>query len=81
MKALDFVKTPKGGIGFITETINNGTEASINYINGLNIANEKNAWWNEKELKVIDSLPRLIAFATCHPFGEGKEDVKKFYKQ
>jgi hypothetical protein len=79
MKALDIVRTPKGGIAFITETNDNGKKASISYINNLNIGEEHNAWWNENELEVIDSIPRLIAEATCHPFGKGSEDVKKFF--
>ena len=79
MKALDIVRTPKGGIAFITETNSNGKKASISYINNLNIGKERNSWWNENELEVIDSIPRLIAEATCHPFGKGSEDVKKFF--
>lgn len=79
MKALDIVKTPEGGIAFITETLNGGKEASITFINGLNIGGEKNAWWPERDLEVIDSIPRLLANATCHPFGHGKEDVEKFF--
>ncbi|KKN20176.1 hypothetical protein LCGC14_0938350 [marine sediment metagenome] len=80
MKALDIVKTPKGGIAFITETNDDGQKASINYINGLNIGHEHNAWWDKEELEVIDSIPRLLAGATCHPFGDGKADVVKFFK-
>ena len=79
MKALDIVRTPKGGIGFITETNNNGKKASISYINNLNIGNEHNAWWDEDEIEVIDSIPRLIADATCHPFGKGSKDVESFF--
>lgn len=79
MKALDIVRTPKGGIAFITETNDNGKKASISYINDLNIGNEHNAWWDVNELDVIDSIPRLIAYATCHPFGRGSKDVKAFF--
>lgn len=80
MKALDIVKTPKGGIAFITETNNKGKTASINFIRGLNPEREHNAWWSEKDLEVIDSIPRLIAEATTHPFGSGSEDVKHFFE-
>lgn len=79
MRALDIVRTPKGGIAFITETNDNGKTASISYINNLNTSNEHNAWWDEDELEVIDSIPRLIADATCHPFGKGPKDVKAFF--
>lgn len=80
MKALDIVRTPGGGIAFITETNNNGKEASINYIGGINPKGEYNAWWNVKELEVIDSIPKMLALATAHPFGKGKEDVLVFFK-
>ena len=79
MKALDIVRTPKGGIAFITETNREGKKASINFIGDLNPGDERNAWWDESELVVIDSLPRMIAMATYHPFGRGKSDVEKFF--
>lgn len=79
MKALDFVRTPSGGIGMVTETNNSGTMASINFI-GKNSHGEKNAWWREGDgLIVIDSLPRLLSEATAHPFGRGRDDVKEFF--
>jgi len=79
MKALDIVKTPKGGIAFITETNDNGKQASITFIETLNIGREHNAWWDVSELTVIDSIPKMIATATAHPFGRGKDDVKAFF--
>lgn len=79
MKALDIVRTPKGGIAFVTETNYNGKSASINYIGDLNIGNERNAWWDEQELTVIDSIPKMIAMATAHPFGIGKRDVEELF--
>lgn len=80
MKALDIVTTPGGGIAIITETNLNGKEASIDYINGLNPSQEHNAWWLEEELKVIDSLPNLLARSMAHPFGCGGTDVETFFK-
>lgn len=79
MKALDIVRTPKGGIGFITETTGGGKLASINYIGDLNAGDERNAWWSKSELEVISSIPKIIAQATAHPFGSGKVDVEKFF--
>jgi hypothetical protein len=79
MKALDIVKTPKGGIAFITETNDSGKQASINYIGNLNPGREHNAWWDEKDLEVISSIPKMLAEATAHPFGCGKNDVKLFF--
>lgn len=78
MKPLDFVMTPKGGIGLITETNDGGKQASIEYIYNPN--NEYNAWWYEKELKVLISLPRLLALSTCHPFG-GPEGSSGYWIQ
>ena len=79
MKPLDFVLTPNKGIGLIVETNKNGKEASIDYI--YNPADERNAWWGEDELTVLISLPRLLAGATCHPFGTGRKDVNKFFPE
>ena len=78
MKTLDFVRTPKGAIAFVTETNDAGLKASITFI-GPNTTNERNAWWNIYELTVIDSLPRLLAASTAHPFGTGREDVNQFF--
>jgi hypothetical protein len=79
MKALDIVRTPGGGVAFITETNNDGADASITFINGLNPGHEKSAWWDKGKLEVIDSIPRMLAMATCHPFGHGGEDAEKFF--
>ena len=80
MKALDIVRTPGGSIAWVTETNCNGTEASINYIGNTNPKSERNAWWDKNELIVIDSIPHMIATATCHPFGKGDIDVERFFK-
>ncbi len=79
MKALDIVRTPKGGIAFITETNDNGKKASITFIGTLNTGGEHNAWWDVSELTVIDSIPKMIATATAHPFGSGRVDVETFF--
>lgn len=79
MKALDIVKTPKGGIAFVTETNSEGKSASITFISGLNIGHEHNSWWDESELIVIDSIPRMLAISMCHPMGEGRDDANKFF--
>jgi len=80
MKALDIVRTPKGALGFITETNNNGQIASINFIGDTNKAGEKNSWWDLGELEVIDSIPKMLAMATYHPFGKGRKDVISNFK-
>lgn len=81
MRPLDFVRTPKGNIALITETNSHGLQASISFIGKQNRDNEKNAWWDEKELEVIDTLPHLIAVNMCHPFGRGREDVEEYYSR
>ena len=81
MKALDFVKTPKGGIAIIKEKSlsSNYTDKkeratySIIYLNGCNPGNEHNAWWQEHELSLIDSLPQILARNLIHPFGNNKQ--------
>jgi hypothetical protein len=80
MKALDIVRTPKGAIGFITETNNNGQKASIRFIGDTNKGGEHNAWWRIEQLEVIDSIPKMIATAMCHPFGQGHKDVLSNFK-
>lgn len=77
MKPLDFVRTPQGAIALVTEVnqpIQPGSksQASITFIGGGNPTGERNAWWREGELVVVDSLPRLLAKGLCHPFGNGK---------
>ena len=78
MKALDFVRTPKGAIAFVTETNDGGLKASITFV-GPNNTGEHNAWWGTHELTVIDSLPRLLAASTAHPFGTGHKDASLLY--
>jgi hypothetical protein len=79
MKTLDFVITPKRNMAVICETNNCGEEASIWFIGEQNPDSERNAWWNKKELIVIDSVPHLLGMCMCHPFGIGKKDVEKYY--
>ena len=79
MKSLDIVRTPNGSIGFITETNDSGKQAVVTFIGDLRKEQDRNAWWGKEELEVIDSIPCLLANATAHPFGRGKDDVKLFF--
>lgn len=79
MRPLDIVRTPGGGIAVITET--NGVTASIDYITGCNPKEEHNAWWNVKDLKVLDSIPAMLANRMAHPFGDNKKQGTKFFRQ
>jgi hypothetical protein len=74
MKPLDFVRTPKMGVAMVTETtVTDGkVRASISYIGGGNPTEEKNQWWEEHELQVLDNFPSLLSRNMAHPFGDGK---------
>ena len=82
IKPLDIVRTPKGGIAMVSEC----SVASENYnINTysvdfiINTEHEHNAWYLEKELEYLASIPILISKAMCHPFGNNAEDVEKIF--
>lgn len=81
LKPLDFVRPniKKNKIGIITEISSNICNdkiyysASIEWIGGNNEL--KTAWWDEDEIKVVDSLPRLLSRELCHAFGTGKKYI------
>jgi hypothetical protein len=86
IKPLDFVKTPKGNIAMIKEVneyskSDNGrsNQYSIIFLGGGNPNQERNAWWYQSELEVIDNLPSLLARNLIHPFGCGKKSALKYY--
>lgn len=82
MKPLDFVRTPKNNLAIVTEVNDNqdGTlQASIEYIGKQNPQGEHNAWWDEKDLEVVDNLASLLARNLVHPFGKGKEPALRIY--
>lgn len=58
MKALDIAITEKGSIVLITEVSESG-DAAVEFIGPDN--DEKRAWWDEEELKIIDTLPLVLA--------------------
>ena len=65
MRVLDIARTPKGNIVLITEVSeqpydDNPPTAAVTFI-GPGGDEEKTAWYDEKELKVIDSLPMVLA--------------------
>lgn len=80
IRPLDFVLTPEGNIALVDETNeNNGLiEVSITFINPEH-GKERNAWWKEEDLKVINSLPYILADGMRHPFGKGLITVKKHF--
>lgn len=80
MKALEIVRTPKGAIGLITETSDKGKSASVLFLQNQKPTGEKNAWWDEGELEVLDSIPRMIAVSMVHPFGVGETEANQNFK-
>jgi len=77
IKPLDIVRTPLGGIAMVTEYGSSG--ASIDYLGGGNPTGEKSAWWHGEDLTVLDSIPRLLANAMAHPFGQNKKQGDVFF--
>ena len=80
IRPLDFVLTPKGHLALVDET--NGDTGSIEvsstFINPEHGV-EYNAWWKEEDLKVINSLPYILADGMRHPFGKGQITAKKHF--
>lgn len=80
IKPLDIVRTPKGGIGLITECSIPSpnfpkNRYSIRFIE--NKHNEHNSWYLEEELEYLCSLPVLFAESMCDPFGNNAQHVKR----
>ena len=78
LKAFDFVRTPKGGIAIVKETVGEGEEASIVFVTE-NKGKEKSAWWYSNELVVINNLMLLFAENLANPTGSGRNDARKFF--
>ena len=80
IRPLDFVLTPGGNIALVSETSedNESILVAITFINPEH-GKERNAWWNEEDLKVINSLPYILADGMAHPFGKGQIIAKKYF--
>ena len=80
IKPLDFVLTPEGNIALVNETNEDDglIKVSITFINPEH-GRERNAWWEEKDLKIINSLPYILADGMSHPFGKGYITAKKHF--
>lgn len=87
IKPLDIVITPKGAYAYVTEiNISHNSEypkVSIdyfgNYVDGNSMYGEYNAWWNAKDLVIIDNFASIFARSMCHPFGSGETPALKAY--
>lgn len=75
----EFVNVEKNpnSVGIVTE-INGSGCLSVEWI-GENKDNLKNAWWEQEDLIKIDNLPNILARNMAHPFGNGKNEVDKYY--
>lgn len=69
MKPLDFVMSPDGSFGIITEVGERGGDASVDWI--YSVKSEKTAWWRPGTLKVINNLPNILARTMRHNMGAG----------
>lgn len=80
IRPLDFVKTPKGNIAIVKEIseigYGSGISVSIEFLGGGNPSNERNAWWDASDLKVLDNLPSLLARNLAHPLDGGELALK-----
>jgi hypothetical protein len=69
MKPLDFVKTPEGSFGIITEVSMREGDASVEWI--YIVKPEKTAWWKPGTLEVISNLPNVLAQTMKHNMSSG----------
>ena len=84
LKPLDIVKTPGAGIAIVSEIADrsksgHGFEVSVNYLDGCNPAKEKNAWWKDHELVLLDNIPRILSSMIAHSFGSAKNQGDIYY--
>lgn len=62
-------------VGIVTET--NGHDCHIEWFDkgtGLH-----NAWWDEKDLEVVNNLVVILADCMSHPFGTNTKQGEKFF--
>ena len=89
IKPLDIVITPKGAYAYVTEIniSHNGEYPEVNigyfgnYIGDNSMYGEKNAWWNARDLVIIDNFASIFARSMCHPFGFGKSPALTAYPE
>lgn len=62
-------------VGIVTET--DGKECHIEWFD--KDTNLHNAWWDEKDLEVVNNLVVILADRMSHPFGKNTEQGEKFY--
>ena len=68
-RPLDLVLTPGGVLAMVIEVSPWG-DCQIEFLTHQKVIGEKVAWWNESDgLIIMDSIPRLLTRAMCHPSG------------
>lgn len=76
LKHLDIVETPKGGIALVKEVSMTQGLRKYSLIYFKNPGLEPTAWWAEINLTKIANLPKILAKAMAHPFGNGEKIVE-----
>jgi len=88
IKPLDIVITPKGAYAYVEEVNipsnkDEYPEVSIGYfgkyVGDNSMYGEHNAWWNARDLVIIDNFASIFARSMCHPFGSGKSPALTAY--
>ena len=77
LRPLDIVRTPKGAIALVTET--NGYTCCIAFFPHQVTTYEKNAWWENGQLKVLGSIPVMLANAVAHPLGTNQRQGNIYF--
>ena len=75
IRPLDFVKTPDGHIGIITEVhmlkINSAGDITPRVrIEFIGVKVEAASWWDQEDLCIIDNLADLLSRKLIHPAAE-----------
>lgn len=81
LRPFDIVKTTKGGkehYGMITET--NGKEASVEWFEDKGAWLE-NAWWEAKQLTVVNNAMSIIGNAMADACGENTNQGDKLIRR
>jgi len=83
VKPLDFVITPMGQFAFVSgiseKDYGSGIDVAVEFIGAKDIHGEGSAWFDAGSLKVIDSLPSLLARLTAGENGDEQEMADRVY--
>lgn len=87
-KPFDIVKHQNGAIGFITEVNINSSQSELEHQLSYSIywlcgSDLHYAWWKHTNahLTFHENLFEAISMCMAHPFGSGRESLKKILKR